>query len=363
MVQWSLKAFRLNFSKSRRDALVLRHENQTYEVKIEHLFARRRGCVDVRFTSEFSLDQSKSFRYTRRGGLGTPASPGFDPLTRGQGRPMQSLLRITIARYVCRCGDGVAISPRCRQHQATRRVRLIFRRALDAETGRRGTSWTMPIAAKPAPIPEPAPAPLPVTTPVVMAPAPPPVYAPHYGPVANQLEAFEKAIDKLQAATERNGNVVAEALQELKQPPRGCCQHLGQSDPRLRLAPGNLPRLKSRLPSKVSRRSREEGDNTLSLDVQNSDLRNVLQQISAQAKLNILTSKSVTGNVSAVLTDVDVFTRRRCTEVDRLSWPVAKGTSSTSARLKTCTIWIAPKTSLPHASIVPIMLARRIYSS
>lgn len=53
---------------------------------------------------------------------------------------------------------------------------------------------------------------------------------------------------------------------------------------------------------------RGEGDDKLYINVQNTDIREVLQLIGAQGNLNILASKNVTGNVSATLNNVDVQT-------------------------------------------------------
>jgi type IV pilus assembly protein PilQ len=63
------------------------------------------------------------------------------------------------------------------------------------------------------------------------------------------------------------------------------------------------------LPEAVSRApiiEANEGDDHLVVTVQNSDIRDVLELLSKQGNLNILASKSVTGAVSASLSDVDV---------------------------------------------------------
>lgn len=53
---------------------------------------------------------------------------------------------------------------------------------------------------------------------------------------------------------------------------------------------------------------RDASDNKLSINVQNSDIREVLELLSQQGNLNILASKSVTGTVTASLTGVDIET-------------------------------------------------------
>ena len=66
--------------------------------------------------------------------------------------------------------------------------------------------------------------------------------------------------------------------------------------------PESLPEPVNRMPIV----QRDEGDDKLRVTVQNSDIRAVLELLSQEGNLNILTSKSVTGNVSASLTGVDV---------------------------------------------------------
>ena len=54
--------------------------------------------------------------------------------------------------------------------------------------------------------------------------------------------------------------------------------------------------------------TRGEGDNSISVNVQNSDIRQVLELLAEQGGLNIMASSSVQGTVTASLTDVDVDT-------------------------------------------------------
>jgi len=51
-----------------------------------------------------------------------------------------------------------------------------------------------------------------------------------------------------------------------------------------------------------------EGDDQLSINIHDEDIRKVLELLSAQGDLNILSGKNVTGKVSARLTDVDIET-------------------------------------------------------
>src|SRR5207237_10071728 len=53
---------------------------------------------------------------------------------------------------------------------------------------------------------------------------------------------------------------------------------------------------------------RAEGDDTLSIKIQNNDIRAVLEVISRETGLNIIASKKVTGVVTANLNGVDLET-------------------------------------------------------
>ena len=72
----------------------------------------------------------------------------------------------------------------------------------------------------------------------------------------------------------------------------------------------NSPAESDRIPTKnnITRLNSEEGDDSLQIDIQNEDLRIVLESLSKLGNLNILSSTSVQGKVSATLTGVDVET-------------------------------------------------------
>lgn len=74
-------------------------------------------------------------------------------------------------------------------------------------------------------------------------------------------------------------------------------------------APPPVPAVAEALPEPAQRVpviQTDEGDDSIRVTVQNSDIRDVLELLSQQGDLNILASKSVTGTVSASLTGVNV---------------------------------------------------------
>jgi type IV pilus assembly protein PilQ len=141
---------------------------------------------------------------------------------------------------------------------------------------------------------------------------PPAVVVPHQPAVAQNAELTE-AIEKLQQATERNGDTFTNILDNLQQrnaPPTAAAAPAPAIDqplppPAIDRAPEDAP------PPEVVERgiaqvARGEGDDQLQINVQNSDIRKVLGLISSETGLNVLVSKSVTGNVSASLTNVGI---------------------------------------------------------
>jgi type IV pilus assembly protein PilQ len=72
-------------------------------------------------------------------------------------------------------------------------------------------------------------------------------------------------------------------------------------------APGQAESLPAPTP-RAARIHTEEGDDRLTINARNTDIREVLELLSEQAGLNILASKSVHGTVSASLNNVDIQT-------------------------------------------------------
>ncbi|HTN74865.1 MAG TPA: hypothetical protein VL096_06445, partial [Pirellulaceae bacterium] len=217
---------------------------------------------------------------------------------------MQSLLRITLLVACAAAGVGVAIS-----------LALTPPVIEQAESGESTKRWlplpteqkAKPKIAKPLEPVAPAPAP-PAPAVATHFPTIVPIQMPYQPPVASQIDTLEKGLQQLQEATQRNGDAVVEAIQNLRQNPAQPVPPANNNPAPARLVdplaqPEEMP-----APRGISQVQRGEGDNTLTLNLQNSDIRTVLQDISAQAGLNILASKNVTGTVSAVLTDVDIYT-------------------------------------------------------
>lgn len=164
---------------------------------------------------------------------------------------------------------------------------------------------------------EPEPSELPPNHLALALPAvPPPTLAPVQPPVAQDAGNLEKAIAELKQATERNSDAFVNALQNLQQnglPPNVVTQTAPPAQPLpqaplppppdrqpQRVAPEEVP------PRAITQVERGEGDDQLQINVQNADIRHVLEMISAETGLNILAGKNVTGSVSASLVNVDV---------------------------------------------------------
>jgi type IV pilus assembly protein PilQ len=78
------------------------------------------------------------------------------------------------------------------------------------------------------------------------------------------------------------------------------------SGPAAAPAPDARPALPGEPKTKIVRRVTGEGDGRLSINLQDADIREVLEMLSAQGNLNILASNSVQGKVSATLNGVDL---------------------------------------------------------
>lgn len=143
-----------------------------------------------------------------------------------------------------------------------------------------------------------------------------PPIVPKRPPVANRIEELEASLQRANAVARQNEQLLNETLTTLRQPP--------SESPRIRSiepappdegedseaqGPETLPP-----PARVgggpplAQIQKNEGDDTLTINVQNSDLREVLKLLSDQGELNILSSKNVKGNVSATLNGVDLDT-------------------------------------------------------
>jgi type IV pilus assembly protein PilQ len=128
-------------------------------------------------------------------------------------------------------------------------------------------------------------------------------------PTQTQLVANLLDIVKLQAARNqpaadgpKEDQDARDRNAESPSGPRPPSTASAESDESPNEQPETLPEPAGRLPIVHA----NEGDDKLVVTVQNSDIRDVLELLSKQGNLNILASKSVTGSVSASLSDVNV---------------------------------------------------------
>jgi type IV pilus assembly protein PilQ len=119
------------------------------------------------------------------------------------------------------------------------------------------------------------------------------------------------ALDQIRQVVEVQGSSFEQALsamaERLASPPAAADTRLAsaQEDPPAEA----LPPARESLPvGEGDRISRGTGEHSISLNVQNSDIRAVLETLSEQGELNILASSSVQGNVTASLRNVDIET-------------------------------------------------------
>jgi type IV pilus assembly protein PilQ len=204
---------------------------------------------------------------------------------------MHSLIRITLLGACAAAGVGVAVS-----------LALTVPPGEATESARE----YVPAEEKPA---EPAPAAAAIAAQLPAAPAPAAIApAP---PVAQDANTIQSMIERLQRTTARNSDAVDTVLQNLlrnglppnvnNQPAQPLPPPPPQPDPppAQRAAPEEVDR-------GIAQVAKGEGDGNLHINAQNSDIRQVLEMISAESGINILASKNVTGNISASITNVDV---------------------------------------------------------
>jgi type IV pilus assembly protein PilQ len=181
---------------------------------------------------------------------------------------MNTLLRITLLATFCACGIATAIAL-----------------ALN----------------KPPPKP-------PLPEPVAAVPVQAPVVAEYRDPVASQISLLDAAIAKTRELVAQTGEQLERKIadvagQVIQEPAPPAANNSAPQPP----APASDERESLPTPT-ADRLVKGEGDHSISLNVQNSDIRQVLELMAEQGGLNILASSSVQGAVTASLTDVDVDT-------------------------------------------------------
>lgn len=160
-----------------------------------------------------------------------------------------------------------------------------------------------------------------VAAPAVTVPAEP-VVAPYRDPIARQVGQLEDSIQQLEDSSYRRQRSMLqaiEAIQDRIEQPFGGAQAATNTQPApapplpapdALPAPSALEQEPAPVASAETRQDvrRVEGDDSLSISIQNTDLRAVLETISRETGLNIIASKNVAGTVTANLNNVDIET-------------------------------------------------------
>ena len=144
-----------------------------------------------------------------------------------------------------------------------------------------------------------------------------PKSAPYQPAVTQQFDfkKLEKTLEEVKQSNQINSGLIGSVVQKIMQtdaennakqpapPPEPPETTITQ--PKLTVQTSTQNPVQPAEPPKVSQ---EEGDETITLHCQNSDIREVLESIGKGGNLNILASQNVKGIVSASLTDVDIHT-------------------------------------------------------
>ncbi len=144
-------------------------------------------------------------------------------------------------------------------------------------------------------------------------PLPVPVVAAYRDPIARQVSQLEQSLDDIQASADRRERSLMRAIVAI---------HDRIETPSLTAvaamqpAPAALPPPEAQSTEQIAPPQAEAhsdvrpsaADDGLSISIQNTDLRAVLETISRETGLNIIASKNVTGTVTANLNGVDIET-------------------------------------------------------
>jgi type IV pilus assembly protein PilQ len=206
-------------------------------------------------------------------------------------------------------------------------------------------------------------------------PAPALTVAPYRDPVTQQIGQLEESIELLQQSSQRRERSVLQAIETLQMqlevsspsqrprtessgdvgtpvgPPAATPPVTPLGDQPV-AAPGGSappPAPESALPHSDVRHA--EGDDGLSISIQNTDIRAVLETISRETGLNIIASKNVTGTVTANLNNVDVETALAA---------ILKSTGYVAAREGNI-IFIGAPTDLAQMNQIQDRIVTRIY--
>jgi len=148
---------------------------------------------------------------------------------------------------------------------------------------------------------------------------PPAPYYMHYqDPVSDKIERLEKALQRVtEASTQSQIKRLEEQLAELSRANNAAAQATAATaaaqeaeaatEPADDKSDADEPQVAQPSPAELDLDEirRGEGDDRLKLNLRGQDLRELLEFLSAEADLNILASESVTGTVTASLSDMD----------------------------------------------------------
>src|SRR4029079_175555 len=149
-----------------------------------------------------------------------------------------------------------------------------------------------------------------------------PVIAPYRDSVARQMGQLEETLQVLEESSHRRERSMLRAIaaiqERIDEPLPKAGPPIAQEAPAPPLPDGEQPQAADAAADvpQAARKSgeshadirRSEGDDGLTLNIQNTDIRAVLEMISHYTGLNIVASRKVTGNVTANLNGVDFET-------------------------------------------------------
>jgi len=138
-----------------------------------------------------------------------------------------------------------------------------------------------------------------------------PRIATYRDPIARQVDELEATLQQIEASSQRRERSMLHAIAALQDqmetraaPPPAPA---GEAPPAPAAPPAAAPPAEA-LPAPAGSVHRDAGDDKLTINIQNSDIRSVLEMLSQEAGLNILASRNVSGSVTANLSGVDVET-------------------------------------------------------
>jgi type IV pilus assembly protein PilQ len=213
---------------------------------------------------------------------------------------MHTWLRITLLALCTGIGIAVALAVALHQPAKARATRP------DSAASASGAAQASPIAT-------------PAVATVAVPTEPQPVVAPYRDTVARQVGQIEESILQLEESSHRRERSMLRAIaaiqDRIEEAPRRPVANVepAEAEQPADQVPEAVPPPPQPMGPSVIAESRTdvrrgEGDDSLIINLQNADLRVVLETISRETGLNIIASKGVTGSVTATLNGVDYET-------------------------------------------------------